>query len=360
MKKLLTVIGTRPEAIKLAPVLAALKKSQRLGSQVCVTRQHTELLDPLLQKLEIKPDYHFERHFDASSLHQSAAHILNQFEIVLKQAKPDLVLVQGDTTSAFIAALAAFYACIPVAHVEAGLRTGELNAPWPEEGHRHLIDRLSTYFFAPTQQAKEKLIREGMPENKIWNVGNTSTDALRAMLDKTTVVSKQRTILITVHRRENFGAPLKAICQAMRTLAETYPDAQFLFFLHPNPAVRHTVIELLSGISNLHLTEPVEHSTFVRLLNAALFVITDSGGIQEEAPFLGKPVVILRNTTERPEGVVAGTARLVGSHPATILACCKELLDNQEILTSMSKVHYPYGDGYAAERIVAVLEAELT
>lgn len=358
MKKLLTVIGTRPEAIKLAPIISALKKSKSLGSKICVTRQHTGLLEPLLEKLEIQPDYQFERR-QGNSLHQSAAHILNQFEDVLKQAKPDLVLVQGDTTSAFMAALASFYACIPVGHVEAGLRTGELYAPWPEEGHRHLIDRLSTYFFAPTLQAKEKLIREGMPENKIWTVGNTATDALRIMQNPTKQVFKQRTVLITVHRRENFGAPLKEICHALRTLTESYPDAQFLFFLHPNPAVRHMAIELLSGIPNLQLTEPVEHPAFISHLEASLFVITDSGGIQEEAPFLGKPVVILRNTTERPEGVAAGTARLVGSERAAIIACCKELLDNKDILSSMSRIHYPYGDGYAAERIVEILEAEL-
>ncbi|MCE5317185.1 MAG: UDP-N-acetylglucosamine 2-epimerase (non-hydrolyzing) [Parachlamydia sp.] len=359
MKTLLTIIGTRPEAIKLAPVLSAMQKSQHLGSKVCVTRQHTELLDPLLDKLGIQPDFHFEKRSDAGSLHHSAAHILHQFEDVLKQSKPDLVVVQGDTTSAFIAALAAFYACIPVAHVEAGLRTGELCSPWPEEGHRHLIDRLSTYCFAPTHQAKEKLMAEGTPESRIWVVGNTATDALRVLRGEATEIDRQHMVLITVHRRENLGTPLQAICQAMRILAAEYPSVRFLFFLHPNPAVRQPVIELLAGIPNLELTEPVDHPTFIQLLDASLFVITDSGGIQEEAPFLGKPVVILRNSTERPEGITAGTARLVGSHPETIIACCKELLDHPEILTAMSKVHYPYGDGYAAERIVSILESEL-
>lgn len=355
MKTVLTVIGTRPEALKLAPVLSAFRRSQSLKTKVCITRQHTDLLDPFL--VNLAADYQLENDETEKTLHQSAAYILKQFETILAQSKPDLVLVQGDTTTAFVAALSAFYARIPVAHVEAGLRTGHLDSPWPEEAHRCLVDQITTYFFAPTQQAKEMLLSERVPSEKIWVVGNTSIDAIRLVRKPSNI--KKKTIVVTLHRRENQGTPLQEICQALRSIAEQFLDVRILFLQHPNPAVRSPVSNRLSGLPNIDLLEPMDHTSFVQLLDESLFVITDSGGIQEEAPFLGKPVVIVRETTERPEGVEAGTARLVGTKSSDIIACCKELLENQYILDGMSKVHFPYGDGFAAEKIVEILEREM-
>jgi len=358
MKSILTVIGTRPEAIKLAPFLSAVHKSKRLKSKVCVTRQHTDLLDPFLLQLKIEAHYHFEENNEKGGLlHQNAANIIKQFATILAESKPDLVVVQGDTTTAFAGALSAFYARIPVAHVEAGLRTGQLDAPWPEEGHRSLIDRLATFFFAPTVKAKEILISEGIPSEKIWVVGNTSMDAIRLARKPLQGAAKSRNIVVTMHRRENQGEVMKEICHALRFLSQKFPEVKIQFVLHP--AVRRNVIDELSGISNIVLIEPMDHSSFIQLLDESLFVVTDSGGIQEEAPFMGKPVVVIRKTTERPEGVEAGTALLVGTQSSAIIGCCTQLLENEELLNSMSKVHFPYGDGYAAEKIVTILEGEL-
>ncbi len=361
MKSILTVIGTRPEAIKLAPVLVAIRKNKYFESKVCVTRQHTDLLDPFLLNLKIIVDYQFRNHESGATLHKTAAHILEQFGVALTELKPDLVLVQGDTTTAFVATLAAFYSQIPVAHIEAGLRTTQLYSPWPEEAHRCLIDKLTTYFFAPTLQAQNALVAERVSPEKIWVVGNTSIDAIRLARksSKLTRNSKWRVIIVTVHRRENHGEPLKEICHALRTIVELFPDVRIKFILHPNPAARNPVIDMLSGVSNIDLIEPIDHLSFIRLLDECIFVITDSGGIQEEVSFMGKPVLITRETTERPEGIQAGTARLVGTKSASIIACCKQLLENPDVLTSMSKIHFLYGDGYAAERIVTILDQEL-
>lgn len=361
MKSILTVIGTRPEAIKLAPVLRAISKNKHFESRVCVTRQHTDLLDPFLLSLGIIANYHFENDKNKVSLHQKAAHILHQFDSVLTEFKPDVIVVQGDTTTAFIAALAAFYSCIPVAHVEAGLRTGDLYSPWPEEAHRCLISKLATYFFAPTLQAQNILLAEGIAAEKIWVVGNTSIDAIKLARQSTKLNtgSEWRKIVVTVHRRENHGQPLEDICQALCMIVEQFSDVRIQFLLHPNPAIQQPVIDRLSGMPHIDLIEPMDHSSFVQLLDECFFVITDSGGIQEEAPFMGKPLVIIRDTTERPEGVRMGTARLVGTQASTIIACCQELLENREIMASMSKVHFPYGDGHAAEKIVNILEKEL-
>lgn len=361
MKSILTVIGTRPEAIKLAPVLSAVQNSKHLKNKVCITKQHSDLLDPFLLNNKIVPDYQFENTKKGSSLHQSAAHILNQFASILIESKPDLILVQGDTTTAFVATLSAFYSRIPVAHIEAGLRTDDLYSPWPEEGHRCLIDRLATYFFAPTEKAKDRLLSEAVSADKIWVVGNTSIDAIR--LARKSLNSsdnlKSHTIIVTVHRRENHGEPMKEICHALRCISQRFSDVRILFFLHPNPAVHKPAIDLLSGVANIDLIKPTDHASFVQLLDESLFVITDSGGIQEEAPFMGKPVVVIRDTTERPEGIEAGTARLVGTKSSDIIACCMQLLENKETLDAMSKKHFPYGDGYAAEKIVNILEREL-
>lgn len=361
MKSVLTVIGTRPEAIKLAPVLKAIGKKARFTNKVCITGQHTDLLDPFLLNLGIIVDYRFKHYENEGALHQSAAHILEQFGAILTELKPDLVLVQGDTTTAFVAALAAFYARIPVGHVEAGLRTGHLYSPWPEEMHRCLIDRLATYFFAPTDQARNTLLAEGVSPEKVWVVGNTSIDALRLArkYSKLTRDPKSRVIVVTIHRRENHGEPLKEICHALRVIVGQFSDVRIVFFLHPNPAVRTPVTDMLSEVINIDLVEPVDHPSFIQLLDTCAFVVTDSGGIQEEVSFIGKPLLVVRDTTERPEGIQAGTARLVGTKSADIIACCQELLENAETLDCMSKVHFPYGDGYAAERIVRILDQEL-
>lgn len=360
MRSILTVIGTRPEAIKLSPVLIAINKSTRFESKMCLTRQHTDLLDPYLLNLGINPHYEFEHNEKGSTLHHSAAHILKQFDLVLRESKPNLVLVQGDTTTTFMAALAAFYSRIPVAHVEAGLRTGQLYSPWPEEVHRCLIDRLTTYFFAPTEQAKNTLVAEGVSPEKIWVVGNTSIDAIRLTRKPATLNrSRCRSIVVTIHRRENHGKPLEEICHALGYIAETFSDVKIQFVLHPNPDVREPAIKKLSGKNNIELLEPMDHASFMQLLDACLFIITDSGGIQEEAPYMGKPVLIIRETTERPEGVQAGTARLVGTKMDNIIANCKELLEKPAALAAMSRVHYPYGDGYAAEHIVNILDRVL-
>lgn len=361
MKSILTVIGTRPEAIKLAPFLAALKEKLSLRSEVCITRQHTDLLDPFLAALGIQVDYAFTDAEEASSLHQRAGHILAQFGELFATTKPDVVVVQGDTTTAFIAALAAFYASIPVAHVEAGLRTGCLRSPWPEEGHRNLIGCLATYSFAPTIEAQDALLEEGVPSGNIWVVGNTAIDALRILREKPREATYpgERVILVTVHRRENHGKPLEQICLALCQIIDEYPDVRILFFLHPNPAVRGPCKEMLSGLRNIDLLEPADHPTFIALMDESAFIITDSGGIQEEAPFLGKPVLVVRNTTERPEGVLAGTAQLIGTQTETILAASRQLLSDSEALATRSKAHFPYGDGYAATRIADVLEEKL-
>lgn len=361
MKSAIIVIGTRPEAIKLAPIITAMDKSGCFEHKVCITKQHTDLLDNVLLHLGIRTTYEFESNRSNGSLHQSAACILKQFEAVLTEANPDVVIVQGDTTSAFIATLASFYSRIPIAHVEAGLRTGNFAAPWPEEGHRCLIDKLTTYFFAPTIEAHNTLLAEGVAPKNVWVVGNTSIDAVRlarGRLKLPSNFSSRRTIVVTIHRRENHEEPLKEICFALRNIARKFLDTRIVFLLHPNPAIRQPVINFLTGVNNVDLLEPMDHVSFVALLTECIFVITDSGGLQEECSFLGKPILITRDTTERPEGVQAGTTRLVGTKAYHIEACCEELLTNQEALATMSKVHFPYGDGYAAERIVDILDSK--
>lgn len=359
MRSVLTVIGTRPEAIKLAPVLGVLNQNRHFVSKICVTKQHTDLLDSVLTRLGFPIDYVFESGEQGATLHRTAAKILGQFEPIFEESKPDLVIVQGDTTTAFVAALASYYSCIPIAHVEAGLRTGQLYSPWPEEVHRSLIARMASYCFAPTENAKQALISEGISPNKIWVVGNTSIDAIR-LTKKPLVEDKvEPLIVVTVHRRENHGNPILGICQAIRKLANEFPAHQIKFLLHPNPAVRLHIEKELTGFRNVKLLQPLDHSAFIHLLQRCQFIITDSGGIQEEATYMGKPVLIVRDTTERPEGIDAGTAQLVGTDSERILACCRELIKYPDKLAQMSKIHYPYGDGYAADRIVTILQERI-
>ncbi len=398
MKTLLTLIGTRPEAIKMTPILKILAKNKYFKSKLCVTNQQKNLLDSVLLKENIFVDYFLKTDEKKYSLHQKGSLILKQLETILEKCRPDLVLVQGDTTTAFMGALAAFYSRIPIAHIEAGLRTNDRNTPWPEEAHRCIIDQLATYFFAPTLQAQESLLKEGISSEKIWMVGNTAMDAKRLTIansekfatpleqinakkpeesvnygstfigtsyNSSTIYSsvkfhsKECFILATVHRRENHGQPLQEICEAMKILTNLFSNVRIIFMLHSNPAIRQVATKELSGLKNILLFEPLDHVAFLKLLNECLFVITDSGGIQEEAPSMGKPVLIVRETTERPEGIQAGTARLIGTQKMHIVNACAELLNNPSILQSMSRVHHPYGDGYAANRIVNILEREL-
>ena len=361
MKILLFVIGTRPEAIKLSSVIQASRNNPRFRTLICVTNQHTDLLTPFLKQLQIEPDYSFERGNKEATLHETSAQMLLEFQAVFPKSAPDLVIVQGDTTSAFVAALSAHYASIPVAHVEAGLRTGNLFAPWPEESHRRMIDQLSSYCFVPTDKGQEILLNEGIPKDKIWVVGNTAIDALSIYKkdDKKERYPKKQSIVVTVHRRENHGKPLLDICQALRKISSSFPALEISFFLHPNPAVQKTVKEALNGIHNIKLRAPSDHFSFIEFMMKASFILTDSGGIQEEAPYLGIPVLIARSTTERPEGIAAHTARLVGTCPETIVTHCTELLENTALLKSMSKIHYPYGRGDSGKQIINTLSEAL-
>jgi UDP-N-acetylglucosamine 2-epimerase (non-hydrolysing) len=360
MKTILVVIGTRPEAIKMAPLLTALSKKKNLSLKVCLTRQHTDLLDPILDHLQVQADYIFEDHSVNGCLYKSSAFILEQFGEAFKILKPDLMVVQGDTTSAFAGALAAFYQQIPVAHIEAGLRTRDLSSPWPEEAHRCMIDKLATYLFTPTVEARHTLIAEGKSPDRIWVVGNTSVDALRIALNSNVcnTGTPQQTIVVTIHRRENYEA-IENIFNALKYIGSENPDIHILYILHPNPAINKQVRDRMEKYTNIQLLDPLDHTSFVHLLSNCLFIITDSGGIQEEAPFLGKPILIARNTTERPEGIVAGTAKLVGTNASDIVKACKMLLTDKKLRGSMSRVHFPYGDGYAAEKIANILEQEL-
>lgn len=288
-----------------------------------------------------------------------AAAQITALEKILRKEKPDLVLVQGDTTSALSGALAAYYLKIPIAHIEAGLRTESLFSPWPEEGHRRLIDQLSTYFFAPTASAKKTLLKEGVCSKAIWNVGNSSIDALAFVKKKRKPLIEKQVILVTIHRRENQGAVLEGLCVALKEVALFADDHEIIVFLHPNPAVREVLVANLGGVKNISLKHPLDYISFVRLMLQALFIITDSGGIQEEAPYLGKPLLVLRDKTERIEGVKRGTARLIGTSPDQVIAHCKELLQCKETLISMSKRHSPYGRGKSGKLIAKILEQVL-
>ena len=356
MKRILIIIGTRPEAIKLIPVIHALEKHPRLKGLVCVSQQHTDLLS----SFNLPADYLLEKNDNPGSLHQSCVGLISKFEDVYSRAKADLIIVQGDTTTTFAAALSAYYSKIPVAHIESGLRTEELFSPWPEEGHRRLIDQISSFYFVPTQISYEALLKEGVPKDKIFKVGNTAIDALR--LQKGFIRKKKKeavSIIVTVHRRENHGKPFYEICEALQAISTAYPEVKIQFFIHPNPAIKTAATTYLSGISNIELKESANHRSFIETLVNASFIITDSGGIQEEAPYLGKPVLIVRNTTARPEGIQAGTARLIGTSKEAIFAHSKELIDNPETLAKMSKVHFPYGNGFASHKIVKVLDEQL-
>lgn len=363
--KILSVFGTRPEAIKMAPVLAELNKHKdKITSIVCVTAQHRQMLDQVLELFAIRPDYDLNIMLPNQSLAQITARALTKLDEVLQQEQPDWMLVQGDTTTVMAASLAAFYHKVKVGHVEAGLRSYDKFQPFPEEINRRIATNLSDLHFAPTEVSRQNLLREGIADTQIVVTGNTVIDALLQVAEKpydwlqsplATIPRDKRVVLVTAHRRENFGAPFANICAALRALAEQYDDVHLVYPVHLNPNVQQIVRATLSQIPNVTLLEPLDYLPLVQLMKQSYLVITDSGGIQEEAPGLGKPVLVLREVTERPEGVAAGTVKLVGTDKDTILNEASLLLDNPAAYQSMSQAVNPYGDGKASQRIVSSL-----
>ncbi|OHB63083.1 MAG: UDP-N-acetylglucosamine 2-epimerase [Planctomycetes bacterium RBG_13_60_9] len=360
----MSVFGTRPEMIKMAPVVQELKKrADCCLSRTCVTGQHRQMIDPLLRLFEIEPDYDLDIMRQNQSLEHITTTVLSKMGDILHQEKPDCVLVQGDTTTSMAASLAAFYQKLSIGHVEAGLRTGNKLHPYPEEVNRRIIDSMSDLYFAPTEQAKQNLLREGVADGNVAVTGNTVIDALlqtaaRTFDPKGTVLESlpsdgRKLILLTAHRRENFGQPLLNICQAIRDIARRHSDEVCIVYpVHLNPNVQAPVHSLLTDVPNVFLTEPLDYLPFVQLIKRAYLILTDSGGLQEEGPSLGKPVLVLRRTTERPEGVAAGTVQLVGTETADIIAAVIQLLEDSEKYRRMSMAVNPYGDGTAARRIV--------
>lgn len=372
MKRVLSVFGTRPEAIKMAPVVLELaRRGDVFESRVCVTGQHREMLDPVLRFFGIRPDHDLDILDPGQTLGGITSKVLAGLDPVLASFQPDEVLVHGDTTTALAASLAAYYRRIPVAHVEAGLRTGDRYAPWPEEMNRHVADVLAARHFAPTEGARKNLLAEGTDPARILVTGNTVIDAMNLVVEKFAhdagleasiargfpfLEPRKRLLLVTGHRRESFGAGLAGICEALKTLAGRHPDVQIVYPVHLNPNVREPVHRLLGGVRGIHLVEPQDYAPFVYLMRRAHHVLTDSGGIQEEAPTFGKPVLVMRNVTERPEAVEAGTAKLVGTDARRIVAEATKLLTDRAAYDRMAKAKSPFGDGTAAVRIVDALE----
>nr|WP_132920944.1 UDP-N-acetylglucosamine 2-epimerase (non-hydrolyzing) [Sulfurirhabdus autotrophica] len=372
--RLLSVFGTRPEAIKMAPVVLGLARAEGIESKVCVTAQHREMLDQVLDLFNIKPDYDLNLMAPGQDLFDITARCLLSLRDVFRQDRPDVVLVHGDTTTCFAAALAAFYENIPVGHVEAGLRTGDLRAPFPEEANRSLVGRIATYHFAPTEGSRRNLLAEGVPADQIWVTGNTVIDALLIVRDMVSayednhwhehfgdkvyghiVDPERKLILITGHRRENFGQGFVDLCTAIRDLANKHPDWDLLYPVHLNPNVRKPVFDILAGLENVMLIEPEDYAPFVWLMDHSDMILTDSGGIQEEGPALGKPVLVMRNVTERPEAVEAGTVMLVGTDRDKIVTGVEQVMLDRDTYIAMSHAHNPYGDGNAVPRIIEAL-----
>lgn len=360
MKKILVVFGTRPEAIKMAPLVKELGcRPDQFDMKVCVTGQHREMLDQVLDVFDIHPDHDLNIMQSNQDLYDITSRILLCMRDVLREERPDLVLVHGDTSTSTFAALAAFYQQIAVGHVEAGLRTGNIYSPWPEEMNRQLNGRLCTWHFAPTERARQNLLREGISEEHIAVTGNTVIDALQWVAAsgkaKTPDFGRdesRRMVLITGHRRENFGDGMKHICQAINDLAEKFDDVDFVYPIHLNPNIRRAVRSIIDDSrKNVYLLEPLSYLEFVAMIQQSTLILTDSGGIQEEAPAFGKPVLVMRDTTERPEAIEAGTARLVGTDRSTIVDAVADLLTNEESYHTMSHAANPFGDGHAAQRI---------
>ncbi|NMY13961.1 UDP-N-acetylglucosamine 2-epimerase (non-hydrolyzing) [Pseudomonas sp. WS 5019] len=370
--KVLSVFGTRPEAIKMAPLALALQADSRFESKICVTGQHREMLDQVLALFKLSPDFDLGVMRPGQDLTDVTVAILAGLKSVFLNYKPDVVLVHGDTSTTLAASLAAYYQRIPVAHVEAGLRTGNVYLPWPEEGNRRLVAALASMHFAPTDAARQNLLKEGISCANIVVTGNTVIDGLLKVVSALSSDSslkqqlneqfsfldlQRRMILVTGHRRESFGRGFENICQALSEVADIFPDVDIVYPVHLNPNVREPVNRLLAGIDNIHLIEPLDYLPFVYLMNRSYLILTDSGGIQEEAPSLGKPVLVMRDVTERPEAVAAGTVRLVGADTSAIVSNLRTLLTDQAAYQSMAYAHNPYGDGEACARIVDSLSA---
>lgn len=368
--KVMSIVGTRPEAIKMAPLVRALQADSRFTSTLCVTGQHREMLDQVLGLFDLIPDFDLQIMRSGQTIADVTTGILQRLDPILDSAAPDIVLVHGDTATTFASSLAAYYKRIPVGHVEAGLRTGNLYSPWPEEGNRRLTAALSRVHFAPTETSRDNLLREGISADRIVVTGNTVIDALLSVVEKLQsheatqdTLSRQfsfldenhRTILVTGHRRENFGVGFENICHALQKLTEQNDDVQVVYPLHLNPNVQEPARRILSNNNRIHLIDPLDYMPFVYLMNKAHIILTDSGGVQEEAPSLGKPVLVMRDTTERPEAVQAGTVRLVGTNTQQIIEATNTLLKDPAAYEAMSYAHNPYGDGNACYRILSTL-----
>ncbi|MBB1364609.1 UDP-N-acetylglucosamine 2-epimerase (non-hydrolyzing) [Shewanella sp. SR44-4] len=369
-KKVLTIFGTRPEAIKMAPLVHALASDERFEAKCCVTAQHREMLDQVLELFDITPDYDLDLMKAGQTLNDITAKIIQELKPVLQDFKPDVVLVHGDTATTFAASLAAYYEQIPVGHVEAGLRTGNIYSPWPEEGNRRLTGVLAKYHFAPTETSKLNLLTENVNIDDITVTGNTVIDALLMVKDKIEsdevlkqtlalqfpfLNEAQKLILVTGHRRESFGGGFERICEALAQTAKAHPNCQILYPMHLNPNVREPVNRILDGIENIFLIEPQQYLPFIYLMTRSYIILTDSGGIQEEAPSLGKPVLVMRDTTERPEAIDAGTVKLVGTDIDAIVNNLNKLLVDNTAYKEMSFAHNPYGDGFACQKILNIL-----
>ena len=362
MKKVMLVFGTRPEAIKMCPLVNELKSRKNIETVVLVTGQHRQMLDVVLNAFSVEPDYDLSIMKQNQTLFDITTGILNGIKEVLEKERPDVVLVHGDTTTSFVAALACFYMQIPVGHVEAGLRTYNIYSPYPEEFNRQAVGIIAKYNFAPTELSKANLLREGKNPDSIYVTGNTAIDALKTTIradykhEELSWAADSRLIMITAHRRENLGEPMRHMFRAIRRIVEEYPDIKAIYPIHLNPAVREAADEILSGCDRIRLIEPLDVLDFHNFLNRSYLILTDSGGIQEEAPSLGKPVLVMRDTTERPEGIKAGTLKLVGTNEETIYTEFKNLLENEAEYQKMSKASNPYGDGFACKRIADILE----
>ena len=361
MKKIMLVFGTRPEAIKMCPLVKELKTRKELNTVVCVTGQHRQMLDQVLQAFDVVPDYDLSIMKEKQTLFDITTNILNRIKAVLEEVKPDVVLVHGDTSTTFVTALACFYLQIPVGHVEAGLRTYNIYSPYPEEFNRQAVGIISQYHFAPTELSKQNLLNEGKKPETIYVTGNTAIDALKTTVREDYThpqlewAKDSRLILITAHRRENLGEPMTHMFRAIRRVMDEHPDVKAIYPIHMNPVVRQTAEEILGGEDRIRIIEPLEVLDFHNFLARSYLILTDSGGIQEEAPSLGKPVLVMRDTTERPEGISAGTLKLVGTDEEVIYRNFKLLLEDEGEYAKMSNASNPYGDGFACKRIADIL-----
>ena len=364
MKKVMLVFGTRPEAIKMCPLVNELKTRKGIETAVCVTGQHRQMLDQVLEAFSVVPDYDLSVMKDRQTLFDVTTNILNRIREVLETVRPDVVLVHGDTSTTFVTALACYYLQIPVGHVEAGLRTYNIYSPYPEEFNRQAVGIIAAYHFAPTELSKENLLKEGKKPETIYVTGNTAIDALKTTVRKDYThpvlewAKDSRLIMITAHRRENLGEPMKHMFRAIRRVCDEHPDIKAVYPIHMNPAVRETAQAILGDDERIRIIEPLDVLDFHNFLARSYLILTDSGGIQEEAPSLGKPVLVMRDTTERPEGIAAGTLKLVGTDEGTIYENFKMLLEDQEAYRKMSMASNPYGDGLASKRIADILEGK--